>query len=342
MNTRRTDILVRLSEENRMKVIKSVSVFFAAALFLAACNAEQSTQVDRSAPAANNPSVAEVAGDMGGYVNEDFDLRRVGDLLQRARTPQEFESYLNEPDGINNLDLNGDRYSDYISVDEFGGEDDYERGLSLYSSYGPDQRQDLGTINFYRDEPRYPGARVVLTGNDNIYGDNNFYEANWLEKSIGIISQLFSPNREPYRSPYYYDNYPSDYTAYNVVEQPNYQARVQQWSPEPVFIYTTTAPVYYSKIKAKSPNYGRQLSQIYGKLKKPSREQDEFFQKNPRKPFRAKDESNDGNDRDKDDRKGDADRREGGKADKSDKHDKGKADKGDKPKHGGKNKGKKP
>jgi len=338
-----------------MKVIKTASIFIAAAFFLAACNTDQATQVANTARGTNNPTFTdETAGDVGGYVNDDFDLQRVGDVLARSKTPQEFETYLNQPDGINNLDLNGDGYVDYISVDEFGGQDDYERGLSLFTNYGQDRRQELGTVNFYRDEPRYPGARVMLTGNDNIYGDNNFYETNWLEKSIGIVSLLFRPRREEYRSPYYYNNYPTGYTPYNAVETPYYRTRVEQMYPQPVFAYTTTAPVYYSRIKIESPNNGLDLGQIYGKLRKPTTEQAEFFQNNPRKPFRAKDENNDSNDRnrpgksddfrgrekkDNADKKNESDKPKDGKPDKADKQDKGK---GDKPDQGGKNKGKKP
>jgi len=346
-----------------MKVIKTVSIFIAAAFFLAACNTERLTQEANPAPSINNPTFTETAADVDGYVNDDFDLQRVGDILQRSNTPQEFESYLNQPDGINNLDLNGDGYADYISVDEFGGQDDYERGLSMYTNYGPDRRQDLGTVFFYRDEPQYPGARVVMNGNENIYGDNNFYETNWLEKSIGIISQLFTRNRQPYRSPYSYDNYPSGYSTYDVVDRPYYRTRVEQMYPQPTFVYTAAAPIYFNKIKIKSPNNGLHLGQIYGRLKKPTKDQEDFYKNNPVKPARdkkandAKKDNGDENDRGKPNNAGKLDKgdKQGGKPDKVDKQggkldkvDKqgGKPDKvdkqGGKPDKGGKQQGGKP
>ena len=42
------------------------------------------------------------------WVKDNFDLQRAGELLRKSNSPAEFESYLNEEDGINNLDLNGD------------------------------------------------------------------------------------------------------------------------------------------------------------------------------------------------------------------------------------------
>jgi len=179
-----------------MRSIKTLSLFFAISIFMVACSQNQPTQVSTTtpAPAPRDANLADVSSaEMDGMVMENFDLQRVGNLLERAKTPQEFEAYLNDDDGINNLDMNGDGYADYISVDEYGGPDDYQRGLSLYSRFG-DDRQEIANIAFYRDEPRYPGARVLVTGNDNIYGDNYHYETNWLEKTLSIVSLLFQPH----------------------------------------------------------------------------------------------------------------------------------------------------
>src|SRR5262245_43971821 len=98
-----------------MKTARTISLFFAAAFFFTACNTSQPPQV------ADNPPPASPATDQpDDYVMNDFDLQRVGNLLERSNSPEEFETYLNEPNGLNNLDLNGDGYVDYISVDEFG------------------------------------------------------------------------------------------------------------------------------------------------------------------------------------------------------------------------------
>ena len=268
-----------------MKVKRSI---FAAAVIAvvsiwAGCGGTQQ-QVQQTPIYNTNTGTTEVVDDY--WAKDNFDLQRVGDLLQRSNGPEEFERYLNEPDGMNNLDLNGDGNVDYISVREFDDRDQYERGLSLYSRFGPDLIQEIATIFFYRDEPRYPGARILLRGNEGLYGDNVYYETNWLDRSLQMASFLFS-DHDYYRSPYYYDNYPSWYEVYDVVETPVYRTRVVNLYPQPAFVYTTS-PAIVEKIKIKSPNNGLHLGQIKAKLVKPTKEQDEFIKNNPRTVRAAK------------------------------------------------------
>jgi hypothetical protein len=185
------------------------------------------------------------------------------------------------------LDLNGDGYVDYVSVDEYPKYDDYGRGLSLYTRFGPDQVQELGTVVFYRDDFNAPGARILITGNDQIYGDNYYYETNWLDRSLAIASLLFGPREVVYHSPYYYDYYPPGYVAYEVVDRPFYLSRIERLWPAPLFIYTT-APTFIEKIKFKSPNNGLHLGQIKARLVKPTKEQADFIKTHPVKVERAK------------------------------------------------------
>ncbi|HQU92395.1 MAG TPA: hypothetical protein PLK77_08870 [Pyrinomonadaceae bacterium] len=258
---------------------------------LAACNqAEQPLPpVANSQPVNANTMVAEDMpyDDTDPWVKDNFDLQRAGELLRKSKSPAEFEAYLNEPDGINNLDLNGDGYADYISVEEFEDRGDGQRGLSLFSRFGPDLIQNIASIFLYRDEPRYPGARVLLRGDDVLYGDNYYYETNWLDQTIGIASMLFG-DHDRYRSPYYYDHYPPNYVAYDVVETPYYRTRIERLWPEPIFVYTSAAPVYYERVKIKSPNNGRHLGQLYGRPMKPTKDQIAFRRGNPGKPMKAK------------------------------------------------------
>jgi len=290
------------------------------------------------------------------WAKNNLDLRRVGNVLERSRTPQEFEAYLNEDDGINNLDLNGDGYVDYISVDEYGGPNDYERGLSIYTRFG-DGRQEIGNVVFYRDDNNYPGARILVTGSDNIYGDNYYYEANWLDKTLAIASLLFTPRREYYVSPYYYDNYPPGYVAYDVVDTPYYRTRLETLYPQPLLVYAA-APAILSQIKIKSPNNGLHLGQIKARLAKPTKEQADFLKSHPVKVERAKiDKPGKGGNppglqkQAKEDRKVEAEKGNPSKPDKgekpkgepsmSGKNDRG-GDKGQKPNQSEKGKGKKP
>ena len=273
-----------------MKNLFILTLFIAISLFLIACNnATPPDQVSQTQQPYANDQITDEAlpEDSEPWAKDNFDLQRIGPLLERSRSPEEFERYLNEDDGINNLDFNGDGYADYISVDEFGDEGyDGQRGLSLYSRFGPDLIQEIASIFLYRDQPNYPGARVLVYGNEQIYGDNQYYETNWLDRSLQIANVLFSDRDDYYRSPYYYDNYPSYYDVYEVVETPVYRTRIERLYPEPVFVFTSS-PQYIDRIKIKSPNNGLHLGQIYAKMAKPTKEQREFREKNPGKPAKA-------------------------------------------------------
>ncbi len=215
------------------------------------------------------------------WAKDNFDLQRAGTLLERAESPEEFERYLNDDEyGVNNLDLMGDGYADYIRVEEFGYDDDNSRGLSLFSRFGPDMIQEIATVFFYRDRPDYRGSRVILMGDDNIYGDNYYYETNWLDRGLQMASFLFS-DHDRYVSPYYYDNYPSWYSPYQIVETPIYRTRVVELYPEPVFVYTNAAPSYFSAIDIRSPYDGKWMDKIHARLAKPTRDQAEFIKNNP-------------------------------------------------------------
>jgi hypothetical protein len=267
-----------------VRPIKLSATIFAASLFLIACNSNQPQQTAQVDPNANNVTITQRVPDQNEYwAKDNLDLQRVGNLLERSKSPQQFESYLNSNDGINNLDLNGDGYADYISVQEYQDRGTNERGLSLFSRFGPDLIQEIATIILYRDNLRSPGARILLTGNDQIYGDNYYYEANWMDRSLGIANLLFGNRNTYYTSPYYYNNYPNDYRTYQVVDTPYYRTRIERLYPQPVFVYTTN-PDWITYIKIMSPNNGLHLGQIKARLVKPTQEQEIYFKNNPRGP----------------------------------------------------------
>jgi hypothetical protein len=262
-----------------MKFLKLSLITFTITAFLTGCNAIQPD------PTSTYPTEgAGLAVDENGYwAKENLDLQAVGGLLEKADDAEEFEYLLNSEDGVNNLDMNGDGYADYISVREFDDREDNQRGFSLFSMFGPDLIQEIAQVIFYRDRNDYPGSRVLVRGNDQIYGDNYYYETNWLDRSVPIASWIFTDRDNYYRSPYYYDYYPDYYDVYEVVDTPVYVTRVKQYYYEPVFI-RTAEPTYITQIKIKSPNYGRSIDKIYSKLAKPTKEQVEFRKNNPNKP----------------------------------------------------------
>ena len=269
-----------------MRKTKLFFLFVAVGLFLGACGQSQQTSTTSPPPQTavnNNATVAETDPDEY-WAKDNLDLQRAGDLFEDADSPAEFEELLNKPDSINNLDLNDDGWVDYVSVQEFDDRDPNTRGLSLFSSFGPGLVQEVAQMFLFRDAPNVPGARMLVRGNDQIYGANQFYEANWLDKAIPLASSLFG-DHTPYKSPYYFDNYPSGYNTYSVVETPLYRSRVEQLYPRPALAYVTAAPAYWDKIKIKSPNNGLHLGQIKARLVNPTKEQAEYFKNNPRKHF---------------------------------------------------------
>lgn len=268
-----------------MQFIKLSAITITISLFLMACNSSQPDEtVDLNVNPEDGTEIVTEADD-DYWARDNFDLQRVGEVLEEADNAEELEYLINRDDGINNLDLNGDGYVDYISVAEYEDRDTGARGFSLFDRFGVDDIQEIATIIFDRDRPDQRGARIYLDGNDQIYGDDYFYERNWLDKSLDIANYIFSDRRDDnyYESPYYYDNYPDNYTTYRVVETPVYRTRVTRLYPEPVFVKTQVNPAM-TKIKIKSPYHGKSIDKIYAKFAKPTKEQKEFIKNKPEKP----------------------------------------------------------
>lgn len=261
-----------------MRVVKLLLVFSLSIAVLTGCNkTEELTQVADL----NEQSPVEEAvygDDEGVWARENFDLQAVGNILEESDDIQDFERRLNSNDGVNNLDLNGDNYADYISVREFDDRTDGNRGFSLFSQFDGNDIQEIASVIFDRDRPNRSGARVYLRGNEQIYGDSdNFYEGNWLDKSLNIAKYVFGDRNEPYRSQYNYDNYPDYYDPYNVVETPVYRSRITRYTVDPTFIQLREP----RQFEIKSPYYDRSYDKVYVKLAKPSKQQVVFYKNRP-------------------------------------------------------------
>jgi hypothetical protein len=258
-----------------------------------ACNSAKSDETALTTPQPNEIVEDDINADLGGdYARDHLDLNAVGSLLEKSNSAENFEYLLNADNRVNNLDLNGDGYVDYISVAEYEDRDSNQRGFTLFDRFGPNDIQEVARILFDRDRNDDRGARIMLNGNEQLYGDNYYYEANWLDKSLNIVSWAFSDRGDYYRSPYYYDNYPNNYNTYRVVETHAYRTRIQEYYPQPIFIRTNTPTITLIKIRSSYKN--RSFNSIFAKLAKPSKEQKEFRKSNPNRPeFVNKGERND-------------------------------------------------
>jgi hypothetical protein len=218
--------------------------------------------------------------DAGVWAKDNFDLQPIGSVLEESDDIGDFERRLNSDARFNNLDLNGDGNVDYISVREFEDRNDNQRGFSLFSRFDGDAIQEIASIFFDRDRPDRNGARVYVRGNEQMYGDNFGYEANWLDKSLNISRYIFSNRDDYYESPYYDDNYPDYYGEYPVLETPIYRQRITKYMVNPAMTKITTPTM---KIKIKSPYPGRSYNRAYAKMAKPTKEQITFYKNKPKK-----------------------------------------------------------
>ncbi len=266
-----------------MRFNKLYLITIAITLFIAGCNTAQTDDATYTEPYPNDVADSEIAsGENTYWARENLDLQRIGNLLEKADDAEEFEYLLNSDEGINNLDLNGDGYVDYISVAEYEDYDDNQRGFTLFDRFGPNEIQEIASIIFNRDSYDNPGARILLRGNEQIYGDNYNYETNWLDRVLPIAGYVFGNRDNTYESPYYYNNYPDYYEPYRVVETPVYRTRIEQYYPEPIFIQTSNPTI--TEIRIKSKYKDKSLDKIYARLAKPTKEQIKFKEKNPNFP----------------------------------------------------------
>lgn len=312
-----------------MRLLKLFTVISALTLFIAGCNSTQTDEISSAPPYQND--VPETVNDNGNDYEDDYiasenlDLQAVGDIFKESDSAEDFERRLNTDDGVNNIDLNGDGYADYISVEEYEDRDTGYRGFSLFDRFGgTDAIQEIATIILDRTLNDGRGSRLYINGNDQIYGDNYNYQADWQDTTLNIVNWAFGDRNEVYRSPYYYDNYPDYYETYRVIETPVYRNRVRERYYDPVFIQVNNND--FDRIKIKSPYKGKSYDKIYAKLAKPNDFQKEFRKNNRKRPDFVAD--------DREKVKSDKDSR---KDDKGDKRGKDRDDSYDKPEKGKKN-----
>ncbi len=104
---------------------------------------------------------------------DNFSLEGALELFKKSSTPEEFERLLNHPDSkVNNLDLNGDGYIDYIRViDMFEGN---VHAFIMQAVISDNESQDIAVITI---EKLANGKAVLqITGDEDIYGVETIIE----------------------------------------------------------------------------------------------------------------------------------------------------------------------
>ena len=210
-------------------------------------------------------------------LNEDaasgLDLQGLSQIVGRVKTAQELEQKINQPGGINNLDLNDDGNVDYINVTEYGNQEK-GHGFSLVTKLENNETQEIADIQI---TPNGNQAQVQIRGNESIYGPNYGFFSFHTLSSFLLWSYILSPHRF-YSSPYRYGYYPSTYSPYRTTSYDNYQNRGYSWRNSGTKINDNNKDKFTKPSQTlSSPNKNKNASQgIKKSIRNPTATQKQF------------------------------------------------------------------
>lgn len=178
------------------------------------------------------------------FAQSDAELQNTGDnfslqgaltLLKKASSVEEFETLINtESNIVNNLDLNNDGKTDYVSVEDIKNENSHV--LVLSTSLNESEKQDIATIHIEKTGNQEASLQIV--GDTDLYSENTIIEPFdtsetftnqkgpnspeltinqifvnvWLWPSIQF---MYAPSYVLWRSPYRWNYYPRWYRPWN-------------------------------------------------------------------------------------------------------------------------------
>lgn len=203
-------------------------------------------------------------------LGDNLNLQALGELVKNSTTAQDIEDKLNTTGSINNLDLNNDGSVDYIKVTEYG--DTNQKGFSFTVDIAEGQTQEIATIEVAKGSN---DAQMNIQGNQQLYGNNNYYQSRYSLTDMLILSYLFRPHPY-YHSPYYYGHYPSYYRSYRSTPYNSYRSRIST-TTRTTKITRTTRPT--TTTRSSSPNANKSVSTVTARAKSlstPTRSQKAF------------------------------------------------------------------
>jgi hypothetical protein len=222
----------------RLKHISLILPVMLLVFFLPACN---KNRVDPNAQ-------------VNVYADKDLakglDLKALGEMVKKTPNAEQLEKELNQPNSINNLDLDEDGKVDYIKVTEFGK--DNVRGLSFTDDVKGGETQEIATVEITKNKDN---ADMNVVGNNTIYSDPGYasYHSSFGLTDLIIMSYLFSPRHVFWMSPYHYGYYPGYYHPFGIVPYHAYSSRVTTITKTTTF---RSAPAPTSS-RITSPNAGK-------------------------------------------------------------------------------------
>ena len=227
-----------------------------------------------------------------GLPGDNLNLYAVMKLFRESKTLESFERDLNDQNSnINNLDLNGDNFVDYIRVMDYIDGDVHT--IVLQVAVDERENQDVAVFTVQRYDNNQ--VQIQLIGDEALYGRNYIIEPIFDDANNGqtpnpgyagntqvlngknvivthtttyeiaywpLIRFIYLPTYRPWRSSWYWGYYPSYwhpwqpyywhyYYGYHYNWYSNYYGHYRRWNHPR---YTRWNDFYYSNRRAHSPN----------------------------------------------------------------------------------------
>ncbi len=219
-----------------------------------------------------------------GLPGDNLNLYAVMNLFQESQTLEEFERKLNDPDlRVNNLDLDGDNYVDYITVHDYV--DGNVHNIVLRVALNRYETQDVAVFIVQRFSDG--SVNIQLVGDEALYGRNyiiepdydNYYSGRYNPGYTGgrrvtirlvadwpVVRFIYLSSYIPWHSTWYWGYYPSYWSPwrpyyyhyyygfhyYNIHN--HYCVMFRRWDRIRYYRYND---FYYSRIRSHSTMYSR-------------------------------------------------------------------------------------
>ena len=168
-----------------------------------------------------------------------LDLQAVAAAFAEAKSVKEFEMLLNSSRYmINNLDLNGDGYIDYLRVLET--RKGYYHALLIQACIAPGLFQDVATLVAER---RTNLLYVEVIGDPYLYGYNYIVRPTFVKRPP-MWDMFGKPTYTTWNSPYYHGYWPSYYQRTKPMYLSHYQAYVRTYMTNHHYCHVCDYPTH--------------------------------------------------------------------------------------------------
>lgn len=189
------------------------------------------------------------SADSTGLAGDNFSLQGAMELFKKAKSPEAFETALNnEKNSVNNLDLNDDGQTDYIKVKDIGEKN--SRVFVLQVDVNAKETQDVAVITIEKTDEKT--ATIQIKGAEELYGEDKLYEP-LEEKTKGgkggpdavmetyfvyvnvwfwpCVQYVYAPTYVYWYSPWYWNYYPTWWSPWYVSPWRTYYRACYHYQP---------------------------------------------------------------------------------------------------------------